>query len=135
MPTNGCQKGKAGERELSAELRRLFGVDCRRGQQYCGANGDADVVGLPGIHVECKRVEALNIHGAVEQAQADAMEGDVPVVFHRRNRTPWLVTLRLEDVEAFVKRMACVIHAKDSSPEPETVMDFIADRLIENGRD
>ena len=55
---NSREKGKRGERELAGELRR-HGYDARRGQQYCGANGDADVVGLPGLHIECKRVERL----------------------------------------------------------------------------
>ena len=57
--TNSRQKGARGERELAAVLRE-HGFECRRGQQFCGANGDADVVGLPGIHIECKRVESLN---------------------------------------------------------------------------
>ena len=68
---NGKQKGKRGELEL-AEILRGYGYDARRGQQYCGASGDADVIGLPGIHIECKRVEALNIEKAMEQARHDA---------------------------------------------------------------
>jgi len=94
--TNSRQKGARGERELAAVLRE-HGYDCRRGQQYCGANGDADVVGLPGIHIECKRVESLNIHKAIEQAKSDARENELPVVFHRKNGKPWLVTMTLED--------------------------------------
>ena len=94
--TNSIQKGARGERELAAVLRE-HGYDCRRGQQYCGANGDADVVGLPGIHIECKRVESLNIHKAIEQAKSDARENELPVVFHRKNGKPWLVTMTLED--------------------------------------
>ena len=57
--TNSKAKGSRGERELSSKLKE-HGFDTRRGQQYCGANGDADVVGLPNIHIECKRVQALN---------------------------------------------------------------------------
>lgn len=53
---NSNQKGKKGERELAAILKSYGYEDSRRGQQYCGSNGDADVVGLPGIHIECKRV-------------------------------------------------------------------------------
>lgn len=68
---NSRQKGAAGERELARKLRDL-GYDCRRGQQYSGANGDADVVGLPGIHIECKRVERLCIEDAIAQAKRDA---------------------------------------------------------------
>lgn len=90
------EKGKRGERELAMKLRE-YGYDCRRGQQYCGANGDADVLGLPGIHIECKRVERLNIQIAMEQSKRDAAEGELPAVFHRRDRSEWLVTMRLED--------------------------------------
>lgn len=93
---NSRQKGAAGEREL-AKVLRDYGYECRRGQQYCGSNGDADVVGLPGLHIECKRVEKLNIQNALCQAQNDAKPGEIPAVFHRKNRDPWKVTVDLED--------------------------------------
>lgn len=93
---NSRQKGAAGEREL-AKVLRGYGYECRRGQQYCGSNGDADVVGLPGIHIECKRVEKLNIQNALCQAQNDAKPGEMAAVFHRKNREPWKVTVDLED--------------------------------------
>lgn len=93
---NSRQKGAAGEREL-AKVLRGYGYECRRGQQYCGSNGDADVVGLPGLHIECKRVEKLNIQNALCQAQNDASPGEMPAVFHRKNREPWKVTVDLDD--------------------------------------
>ncbi len=93
---NSRNKGAAGERELAAVLRE-YGFDVRRGQQYCGANGDADVVGLPGVHIECKRVEKLNIDNAIEQAISDSKNDEMPAVFHRKNRKKWLVTISLED--------------------------------------
>ena len=93
---NSRQKGSRGEREL-AKIFREHGYEARRGQQYCGISGDADVVGLPGIHVECKRVEKLNLLDAMEQAVRDAKDGELPAVFHRRDRCEWLVTRRLED--------------------------------------
>lgn len=93
---NSRSKGAAGERELAAVLRE-YGFDTRRGQQYCGANGDADVVGLPGVHIECKRVEKLNIDNAIEQAISDSKNNEMPAVFHRKNRKKWLVTISLED--------------------------------------
>ena len=96
MAINSRQKGKAGELEL-AHILQSYGYDTRRGQQYCGANGDADVVGLPGIHVECKRVENLNIDKAMAQAQHDAKDGETPVVMHRKNRQAWKVTMTLGD--------------------------------------
>lgn len=93
---NSRQKGAGGERELSRILRE-YGYNCRRGQQYCGANGDADVIGLPGVHIECKRVERLNLSEAMKQAVRDAGAEEVPTIFHRKNREEWLVTMRLDD--------------------------------------
>lgn len=100
---NSREKGKRGELELARALR-VLGYDCRRGQQYSGANGDADVVGLPGVHIECKRVERLNLYDAIAQAKHDAREGETPVVVHRKDRCGWLVTLELEDfIERFYR--------------------------------
>lgn len=102
MGINSKQKGAKGERELSQKLRE-YGYETRRGQQYCGANGDADVVGLPGIHIECKRVEDLNIYEAMDQAINDSdarnmpFDYDLPTVFHRKNKCEWLVTMRYLD--------------------------------------
>lgn len=93
MP-NSRRKGTDGERELSAKLRE-YGFEGRRGQQYSGANGDADVIGLPGVHIECKRVERLDLYAAVEQSKDDARDQEIPAVFHRKNRKEWLVTLPL----------------------------------------
>ena len=90
-------KGKRGERELAAYLRK-HGVDgARRGQQYNGGDGSADVVGLPGYHIECKRTERLHIYDAMAQSVQDAREGEIPIVAHRRNRSEWLVVLRIDD--------------------------------------
>ena len=96
MTINSRAKGAAGERELANILKKQ-GYATRRGQQYCGANGDADVEGLDGIHIECKRVERLNIDEAMKQAENDAKPDEVPAVFHRKNRKGWLVTMKLED--------------------------------------
>lgn len=93
---NSREKGKRGERELSSKLKE-YGFDTRRGQQYCGANGDADVIGLPGIHIECKRVERLNIYDAISQAKSDAKNDEIPIVFHRKDRCNWLVSMELEE--------------------------------------
>lgn len=93
---NSREKGAAGERELSRRLRE-YGYDCRRGQQYSGANGDADVVGLPGIHIECKRVERLDLIAAMDQSKLDARPGEIPAVFHRKNHCRWMVTVSLDD--------------------------------------
>lgn len=92
---NSREKGARGEREL-ASLIRSYGYKARRGQQYSGANGDADVVGLPNVHIECKRVERLNIEDALMQSMRDARDDEIPVVMHRKNNSSWLVTMDLD---------------------------------------
>ena len=93
---NSRDKGKRGELEV-AHLLKKYGYDARRGQQYAGSNGDADVVGLPDIHLEVKRVEKLNIDNALSQSIRDARDEEVPIVMHRKNRTEWKITMRFED--------------------------------------
>lgn len=90
------EKGKRGERELAKRLQE-YGYNARRGQQYCGKAGDADVIGLEGVHIECKRVERLNLTDAYIQSAADARPHEMPVVMHRRNNEEWKVTLSLDD--------------------------------------
>ena len=97
MTINRREKGAGGERELAKTLRELGFEDARRGQQFCGANGDADVVALPGIHIECKRTEKLSLYTALAQAKSDARMGEMPCVFHRRNRCEWIVIQPLTD--------------------------------------
>ena len=96
MSINSREKGKRGERALAKKLRE-YGFEARRGQQFSGANGDADVVGLDGIHIECKNVERLNLWDAMAQSKHDAKEGEMPTVMHKKNNTDWLVTQPLED--------------------------------------
>ena len=93
---NSRDKGKRGELEAAHVLKK-HGYDARRGQQFSGANGDADVVGLPDIHLEIKRVEKLNIDDALQQSIRDARDAEIPVVMHRKNRTEWKVTMLFED--------------------------------------
>ena len=90
------EKGKKGERELAAVLRE-HGYSARRGQQFCGASGDADVIGLGGIHIEVKRTETLRLYDALTQAKADARPGEKPAVFHRKNNHKWVVVQELDD--------------------------------------
>ena len=100
---NSNQKGKRGERELANLLREHGFEEARRGQQYNGIEGQ-DVVGIPRLHIECKRVEDLNIYNAMTQSMNDAASEEIPfnedefaVVMHRKNRKKWLVTMRFLD--------------------------------------
>lgn len=94
---NSRQKGKRGELELAHILKTSYGYEARRGQQYCGANGDADVVGLPGVHIEVKRTERFKLYDAMKQSERDAKDDEIPVVITRKNNEQWVVCIKLED--------------------------------------
>lgn len=104
---NSRAKGARGERELAAKLKD-YGYNCRRGQQFSGANGDADVVGLPNLHIECKRVEHLNLYDAMAQAKNDSKTGDFPAVFHRKDDHKWLVTMEIDNFMQIYKEWELV---------------------------
>ena len=91
------RKGRAGELEL-AKLLQGYGyqIDPGRADSY---GTQPDITGLPGVHIEVKRVEKLNVPAAFAQARRDSekFRDGVPALFHRRNREPWLVTMSLED--------------------------------------
>lgn len=91
------RKGREGELEL-ARLLQGYGYDVQPGRAV-SYGATPDLVGLPGVHIECKRNERLNVPEAMAQAVRDAEKfGDgAPTVFHRRNRSGWLVTMRLPD--------------------------------------
>ena len=93
-------KGKRFERYV-ANLFREYGITAKRTAQYCGKTGQAgDVEGVPGIHIECKAVERLNLEVAYQQSVRDAQaadKGQYPIVIHKRSRRPAMVTMALED--------------------------------------
>lgn len=120
---NSRAKGAAGERELSKILGELLGTPFRRGVQYCGANGDADVVGLPGVHIEAKRVQALNVSKAMMQAMTDSKPDDVPIVCHRKNGEQWLITCCLGDLVELSRVIVATVNQAES---PESVNSPIA---------
>lgn len=100
---NSRQKGAAAEREL-ANILKEYGYEAKRGQQFHGGSDSPDVVGLPGFHIEVKRVQAFSLYPALDQATRDAKGLSTPIVVHRRNGREWVTCLRLEDFLELVKR-------------------------------
>ncbi len=105
---NSRQKGARGEREL-ANFLTAAGWPARRGQQFKGSDDSPDVVcerlTKHDFQIECKRVERLQLYDALEQAQEDAgpfMDG---VVFHRKNKKPWVAIM---DAKAFLRILELV---------------------------
>lgn len=108
---NSREKGKRGERAAAHQLRK-HGYDARRGQQFSGANGDADVVGLPGYHIEVKYTSSGHgkLYEWVEQARRDSRDGEKPFVMHKKvskndRGLPWLVTMDFEDFIELVEKV------------------------------
>ena len=99
MAVNSKRKGKTGELELATKLKG-HGYDVRRSVQYNGKEeeGQADLLGLPGVHIECKRTERLSIYDAVNQAKRDSKgKNQIPVVFHRKNNCEWLAIMTMDN--------------------------------------
>lgn len=61
MGAKSQRKGADGERELAALLHQ-YGHEVRRGGSL-SYGSLPDLYGLPGVHIEVKRVERLNLRG------------------------------------------------------------------------
>lgn len=90
-------KGRRGELELTEFLRER-GYDAAPGTAL-NFGKEADVTGLPGMHIEVKRNERLEVSRWYQQAQQDAarMKDGKPVVIYRQNRKPWMIVMTLSD--------------------------------------
>lgn len=88
-------KGKNAELELSHILTDS-GIPCHRGKVFYH---ESDIVGIPGIHPEVKRQESLNLWKAMQQAEEEAAirNDGAPTVFFRRDRSGWMVCMKLDD--------------------------------------
>lgn len=124
-------KGAGGERELASILTDR-GYQVKRGGSL--SYGDKpDLYGLPGVHIEVKRTEKLNLHAAMKQAERDAQrfQDGAPTVFHRMNREPWLVTMHLTDwLEIYEKGDEHMTHWKKL-----TNPDFLGAYALEPGQE
>lgn len=81
-----------------ARILNENGIPARVGQS-ASFGTVPDVVGVSGVHCEVKRNERLNVTDAMNQAIRDSVKfkDGLPAVFHRRNRSKWLVTMTLVD--------------------------------------
>lgn len=109
---NSKQKGARAEREVANILKENGYTDARRTAQYCGNTGDAsDVIGLPGFHIEVKHQERMQLYNWYEQAVRDTKTDDKPIVIHKQNNKPWLVSMSLND---FLKLLEQPINHNES---------------------
>lgn len=105
---NSKQKGARGERDFASCINALYGVNARRGQQYCGLAGNSDVICDLPLHIEVKFTERLNLWAAMAQAERDCGPENLPIVAHRKNGEDWVVVVRLKNLGA----LAHVFHTR-----------------------
>ena len=116
MGLHSRNKGKLGEREAAAEIRRILRTEARRGRQFCGSDESPDVVTeIQNLHFEVKRAERLRLYEALDQALTDC-GSRIPVVLHRANHRPWVAIVRLEDLP----QLAALIYATLAANQPHT---------------
>lgn len=100
MSINSRDKGSRFERKV-VELFKDYGYDAFRTAQYCGKTGEcADVEGVPLLHIEAKHQERMELYKWMEQADRDnnaSKHKKTPVVIHKANNKPILVTMHFED--------------------------------------
>ena len=92
-------KGAQGEREFLKLITNLLAergvtVELRRNYDQT-AIGGADCLRLPGVAIEVKRQETLELAAWWRQAidQAERCEEAIPVLAYRRNKEPWNVLI------------------------------------------
>lgn len=108
-------KGDRYERELGQYFNDVLGIETAHRAPLSGGGfvgnmvGGADVIGVPDLFIEAKRVERLNFMDAVRQAESNrdkTNSPEVPIVINRRNQMTTgqsLCVLRLDDFIKFYK--------------------------------
>ena len=127
-------KGDNYERELAAYINEKTGIKSFRaplsGGGNVGMSGGADLLGTPELFVEAKRVERLNFHDALRQAERNIEKTespDAPIIINRKNRMPTgdsLCLLRLDDFLKFYKaylKQKGFIDTTDAQPRGEAL--------------
>lgn len=101
---NSRAKGCRHEREVAKQLSALMGLNCERGARN-GVYGADDVIGWPGVHVECKVRKSIASVKWLEQSIRDAGD-DLPVLVMRQDRGDNLLVIRADDLPWLCERYA-----------------------------
>lgn len=106
---NSRDKGRRGEVELCKLLAPHWPEATRNLDQF--GTRKQDVLHVADLHIQCKRVERLNIWEALDQTVLEAAPGDLPVLAFRRNwsrctlpsRSTWFGALELDELIALLR--------------------------------
>ena len=109
------RKGVSGELAV-AKLFTEHGYAARRSQQHLGAPDAPDVIvdECPWLAIEVKNRETHNFWDAMAKAHGSASDAQMPVVFAKRNRKPWLVTM---EPETFFTLLRAILTAQEHYTE------------------
>jgi hypothetical protein len=136
LTTSSKRKGDGYERELATYINEKTGLQTAHraplsGGGMVGLSGGADIIGVPELFIEAKRVERLNFLDAIRQAERNKQKTnspEIPVVINRRNRMATgesLCLVRLDDFlklyVSHLKEMGC--HANSEMPTMPTKKD------------
>ena len=96
-PINSRAKGKRGEIEfIKAHLLEHWPQACRNLDQF--GDSKEDVLNVAGCHWQVKRTESLKLWAAIQQAETEAREHDLPIVAFRRNRSKWYCVIEASEL-------------------------------------
>jgi hypothetical protein len=99
---NSRSKGKRGEQEfINLHLRQYWPQAARNVDQ--SKDRKEDVVEVAGCHWQIKRTEQLRLWSAIEQAETEAAEHDLPIVAFRRNHSPWYCVVEASELVALLR--------------------------------
>lgn len=97
MGMRSRRKGAQWERALVHRFRtELPGLPIRRGAQARGGS-EAPDVDVPGLWLEAKHGQKVNLRAALAQAIRDAGPGRMPVAICKDDRADAVVVVRLDD--------------------------------------
>jgi hypothetical protein len=98
------RKGAVAEREV-VDVAKAAGFDRAKrtgdAQQRMG-----DVTGIPGAHVQVKRVETLRIPEWCRELEQACPPHELPVLAFRRSGEPWRAVVPLDELLALLKAVA-----------------------------
>jgi len=116
---NSKRKGKYGELDAAECLFLETGIRLRRSSQYKASESSPDLEGFEQWYVEVKRRERLNVHSELFRAMELAGK-KIPILIHRPNRKPWMITFLLKDARAIARAIADSQLPSESCPETPT---------------
>lgn len=108
MANASKRKGDKFEIELAKYFTEKLGVQVMRSLYTSDpmvrkGKGNPDLIGLPQLAVEAKKVEALSFPKAMVQAKTNAGRFEKPVVINRRNRQKLEEAYVLVELEHFTE--------------------------------